>query len=793
MTARRAYVSFVDDEYFPGYVALLKSLQLASPDLGADVVVLHDGLAAAHVARLRALHPAIRFVRVDPGRYERYVKGDGDNYLYTKAYFILDAFRLRDYDRVVALDTDMVVLAPIDDLFDAPAHPEAGGTDLAAVPQLLDSDDGRKLNSGLLAFGRGCMNDDFVARLDAVGEAGAYELDRHDQGVLAAVLDGAYHRLPRTDNWVKRATPPGRPAPADARVLHFTGRYKPWHGGEQGYAVMERAWFRFATSDVAHRCRYLARAEQSGGDPDLVAHHRAAVADLPAQLRSELLTDDPEHDGLLRRAAALSQRGRYAAALALRRALAAESGRIDEPLRYAADARACSRYDEALAVAASAVLEGDSVAAAAAARHFQAVTCWVTGDVEQARARVDDALRLDPVHVGAHALADRLDAGRPDHRVASTVRPGGLRLAHAAFYVDELGNFGDELLPVAVRESTAALRPVESWTGFHVHQVFDAAAVERAGATDALLVGGGGLFLPDTMPNGHSGWQWNVPDASLRALRVPLALVAVGYNLFDGQEIHGGRFAESLRLTVETAALVGLRNHGSIDRVRDLLPAELAEKVVYTPCPTTFLGTLDAGPGARALAGTHAPADEKPVVHLNVAYDRFDLRFRDSYADLLRELDDFVRRAGAFAQVRIAAHTVGDERVAQDLYATHGTRVPVDSLFRLGVDGALAVYARSSLVVGMRGHAGMIPFGLGTPVVSLVSHPKLRYFLDDVGHAEWGVSVHETHLGDRLTELARDVVDDPDRYRKQVAVARDRLRGDYDRALAGFLGATAAG
>jgi hypothetical protein len=39
----------------------------------------------------------------------------------------------------------------------------------------------------------------------------------------------------------------------------------------------------------------------------------------------------------------------------------------------------------------------------------------------------------------------------------------------------------------------------------------------------------------------------------------------------------------------------------------------------------------------------------------------------------------------------------------------------------------------------MRGHAGMIPFGCGTPIISLVSHPKMAYFLADIERPEWGV------------------------------------------------------
>lgn len=75
-------------------------------------------------------------------------------------------------------------------------------------------------------------------------------------------------------------------------------------------------------------------------------------------------------------------------------------------------------------------------------------------------------------------------------------------------------------------------------------------------------------------------------------------------------------------------------------------------------------------------------------------------------------------------------------------------------------DGIRDLFRRSRLVIGMRGHAGMIPFGCGTPILSLVSHPKLAYFLSDIGREEWGLSVHDRDLGSRLLERAADLLDD---------------------------------
>jgi polysaccharide pyruvyl transferase WcaK-like protein len=216
---------------------------------------------------------------------------------------------------------------------------------------------------------------------------------------------------------------------------------------------------------------------------------------------------------------------------------------------------------------------------------------------------------------------------------------------------------------------------------------------------------------------------------------------------------------------------MGLRNNGSVNRVRETLPGELADRVEFLPCQTTVFGALD-----EAVTGYHPnPIDRDPVVHLNVAFDRAAARFGGGYVPFVDQLADFVRGMDGVAEVRLAAHDRSDERIAVDLRRTHGITVGVDSLYAMHPFEALDVYAASSAVLGMRGHAGMVPFGIGTPIVSLVSHPKLQYFLEDIGHVEWGVPVADPELADRLTALATDRVERQDHYRAEVVAARDGL------------------
>ena len=52
-------------------------------------------------------------------------------------------------------------------------------------------------------------------------------------------------------------------------------------------------------------------------------------------------------------------------------------------------------------------------------------------------------------------------------------------------------------------------------------------------------------------------------------------------------------------------------------------------------------------------------------------------------------------------------------------------------------------YNQIELVFGMRGHAQMIPFGLNCEIVSLVTHNKMKWFLEDINAIDWQIDLME--------------------------------------------------
>lgn len=705
---RIAFAVHTGPEGLTGLAVLLRSLALTNPRVCEDFVVLHPGIADSSFDELRRLHPRVVARRADSR---------------------LDVFGLEGYDTVIALDPGMVVLGDIGELL----RMRRG---VGAVPQVTcrpgTGERRSVLAHGLLVVQFSDVDDVVMGRLaDAIGEG---------EGALDAALKDVLTPVDARYDVLARRLYDDTAVPAGAVVLRFTGpNDEPCHGpaGE--------ARRRFEMSDADFRAAYCALP--GGKHPDLLALYAPA-----------LLEERPSLDLARVLADVYRQQGRYDEAVDVLAPVVAD--RLDAPRCHetlGVCLMALSRYDEAEAHLLLAAASPD-----VAPRAFAQLArlAWIRGQQEAAHTYARDGLETDPSDAGCHSwyVRTRPPAGEPPETA-----PAGEQLAHVALFAEGQENAGDKVLPEAVRMCFDTDTGPRRWYQQPVHRLVDETALEQLNARRGVVVGGGGLFLPDTSPNGNSHWQWNVPDDVLARVTAPLAVFAVGYNVFDGQLYRRRRFAESLRALVERSAFFGLRNHGSVERVRELLPAELVDRVRYQPCPTTV--------ARRLVPGWSDPAERSDTVLVNCAYDRAGLRFGHDYGHFLAEMATALRSIGERAEVRYAAHMPADEKFVHDLRRIHGLTLPVEPLYDMSNNAIRALYAQSRLVVGMRGHAGMIPFGCGTPILSLVSHPKLAYFLADIDRREWGLSVHDRELGFRLAERAAAILDD---HPAAVADVHDR-------------------
>lgn len=372
-----------------------------------------------------------------------------------------------------------------------------------------------------------------------------------------------------------------------------------------------------------------------------------------------------------------------------------------------------------------------------------------------------------PAAVGAGVARLGQAAGRASIRLGKHL-PAPKYVAHYGLH--EPGNAGDTMLFAAVRQALERHRRVR-WSLEPLWDDITPLVIERLNAqARAIVVGGGGLFLPDTNENGKSGWQWACPTELIEQIDVPLIVYAVGYNTFRGQQGFAPVFRDNVNALVRKSTFIGLRNKGSVQALSNHLEPGLAEKLSFQPCPTTVMRQLYPD-----LVRTEHPRGRR-VLALNTAFDRYALRLGKDGPEALAAVARAIRRADeAGWQIKLAVHVAPRDATVLPWLVRAGVDFEEVNLHRAPPEAVIRFYRDVDLTVGMRGHSQMIPFGLGNAIISLISHDKLRWFLDDIGHPEWGVEMGRPDLEDALSDKIQQVGDTLSEVRGHVRGAQEEL------------------
>lgn len=328
------------------------------------------------------------------------------------------------------------------------------------------------------------------------------------------------------------------------------------------------------------------------------------------------------------------------------------------------------------------------------------------------------------------------------------------------------GNAGDTLLPIALRDLWHQGKEAIAWQSQPVYPEVTQELVNKFNQTSGIIIGGGGLFLKDTNANEISGWQWPCSVEMLHKIKVPVVLFAVGYNRFRGQEDFAPVFTENLRAFAQQAEYIGLRNYGSIRAIQQYVPDNLHYKLRYQPCMTTFLAKL-----YPSLCNYQQKED---FVAFNAAFDRSHLRFGDNIGKILDAMARTAKAISAHYPIKFYSHMPSDEAFLPFLQS-HGVPHEIVRLNSVHPGEIVKAYARPRLVIGMRGHAQMIPFGCNTPLVSVVSHNKMQWFLDDIQQPAWGADVLSATFEQDLLNRSWQALSNFDSEMKYIARKQEEL------------------
>ncbi len=245
------------DDFVPGAFVMVRTFLKHHPRFDGDVVIVHDGLSDASREVLAASFHRLRFEPVSPelrDRVARLCAVRPEIRARRAAFYILDAFRLHGYRKVLCCDGDLLFRASVEELFDSPEaliccrdQFSLRGRRRDAVTYLPADDPAvpvaapaastlaETFNSGFLLLDGRLMGEgahaDLLARVSPEAWRGVKAVAA-DQLVLNRCFAGRQTLVSSTYNYLVDCSDAIRAREGigveDARVLHFKLPMKPW-------------------------------------------------------------------------------------------------------------------------------------------------------------------------------------------------------------------------------------------------------------------------------------------------------------------------------------------------------------------------------------------------------------------------------------------------------------------------------------------------------------------------------------------------------------------------------------
>jgi polysaccharide pyruvyl transferase WcaK-like protein len=279
-----------------------------------------------------------------------------------------------------------------------------------------------------------------------------------------------------------------------------------------------------------------------------------------------------------------------------------------------------------------------------------------------------------------------------------------------------------------------------------------------------LIIGGHGLLMPDSNMNGNSGWGFNIKIKNLRKINIPIIFFAIGYNVFYNKDKFIPIFNDHINECVRKSLFFGLRNHGSINRIKTFLPNDLYSKIKYQPCPTTL--------GLYKQKTFEMNIKKTDKIAISVAFNKTKNRYNNNLKNILKQLVDYAKnmQKRGYKIIFFGHHLFDVHGKCANYLKRHGFYVL--PLYEYSIEYIYELYKQNKLIISMRGHGLMIPFGLSLPTISLTNQDKQKWFLETIGHADWSIDANNDFY-EELIQKTFEILNNYYDIQQSLIIARE--------------------
>jgi len=241
-----------------------------------------------------------------------------------------------------------------------------------------------------------------------------------------------------------------------------------------------------------------------------------------------------------------------------------------------------------------------------------------------------------------------------------------------------------------------------------------------------------------------------ISKSDLQSIKVPILIFAIGYNYFPGQK-PSKLFIENLNVLIQKSDFFGLRNSGSIEMINELTQNRFKNKVRFQPCPTSIIRMLNQKLPQKVKSKN---------IGVNIAYDRYEKRFGENIYLIINQIAKALKAlSNKGYSIYNICHLESDSKFELTLNNLQVSYKTVNLQYAVP-EKVYKFYNNMELVMGMRGHAQMIPFGLNCKILSLGSHDKLKWFLEDIEAIDWWIDLRNdtNHISEIILSKSFDII-----------------------------------
>ena len=325
-----------------------------------------------------------------------------------------------------------------------------------------------------------------------------------------------------------------------------------------------------------------------------------------------------------------------------------------------------------------------------------------------------------------------------------------LKVAHI-FASNAKNNSGDFMIGIAYKKyfEEIVIKSKCIFTDFDCrkNELFNDINVVKLNLFDYILIGGGGLILPDSNPNKLSCWQWSITSDNILKIEKPIYVLSIGYNLFFNQTINMPSrssnnedktrmniFKNNITTLINKSKLFTLRHKQDVESLISIVGENYRDKVLYEICSTVWYVNKYWKPFINNMNNKTYAIEIKDDREWRRYYKIGKEKF---YKYLLNIVKYHIKKR---EKIVYLSHD-GSNNFYKYLQQNN-INIPILDNSIGDENKIFENYSKIHTIYCSAGHSQMISYGLGIKIISLISHPKLKNFCDDIGNKN-GIDINK--------------------------------------------------